>query len=206
VTEVSTRAERKERTRQALLDQALQLLAERSLASLSLRQLTHAVGIVPTAFYKHFDSMDELGVALVETSMRTLRQMLRDARRNPSDDIIVGSVETLVHQVRSHESHFRFLVRERYGGVAAVRRAISVELRLFTSELTIDFARMPPLRGWRTDDLEMAADLMVNAMMSIVLDLLEIDQRRTGDEAEAIERAEQQLRLIALGMGGWHRK
>ena len=35
--------------------------------------------VVPTAFYRHFASMDELGLALVEESFRTLRTMLREA-------------------------------------------------------------------------------------------------------------------------------
>ena len=205
MTETASRAERKERTRQALLDSALVLLEDTSLASLSLRRLTHSVGIVPTAFYKHFESMDALGVELVEQSIRSLRQMLREARRDPGDNLIDSSVDILTRQVRANEADFRFLTRERYGGVAAVRRAIAIELQLFTSELTIDFARMPALAGWRTDDLQMAADLMVNAMMSIVLDLLETDLRRPADVAEVTERARRQLRLIALGMATWSR-
>jgi len=177
--ETHTRAERKERTRQTLLDGALRLLAHRSLDGLSLREVAREAHIVPTAFYRHFESMDDLGVALVEQSMRSLRQMIRDARRNPSADVIRGSVAILAKQVRAHEAHFRFLTRERYGGVIQVQRAIATELRLFTNELTIDLARMPALGKWSTDDLEMAADLMVAAMLSIVLALLEVDPQRS---------------------------
>ena len=36
---------------------------------------------MPTAFYRHFESMDALGVELVDECMRPLRQMIRDARR-----------------------------------------------------------------------------------------------------------------------------
>jgi AcrR family transcriptional regulator len=198
-----TRAERKERTRQALLDGTLGLLADRSLDSLSLREVARAAHIVPTAFYRHFESMDELGVALVEQSMRPLRQLIRDARRNPSADVIRGSVAALTKQVRAHEAHFRFLTRERYGGVVPVQRAIATELRLFTNELTIDLARMPPLAKWSTDDLEMAADLMVSAMLSIVLDLLEVDPHRPDAERDVVSQAERQLRLVALGMAAW---
>jgi AcrR family transcriptional regulator len=201
-----TRAERKERTRQMLLDGALHLLTDRSLASLSLREVARAAGIVPTAFYRHFGSMDELGVALVEQSMRPLRQLIRDARRNPSADVIRGSVAALTKQVRAHDGHFRFLTRERYGGVVPVQRAIATELRLFTNELTIDLARMPPMAAWSTDDLEMAADLMVAAMLSIVLALLEVDPHRAGAEREVVSQAERQLRLVALGMAAWRSK
>jgi TetR/AcrR family transcriptional regulator, fatty acid biosynthesis regulator len=203
-----SRAERKERTRQALLDVTLRLIGSRSLASISLREVARDAGIVPTAFYRHFDSMDALGVELVDESMRPLRQMIRNARRGvaANSDIIKGTVQILGEQVRAHPAQFRFLIRERYGGVGAVRRAIDTELRLFTSELAVDLARLTAGFDWTADDLEMAADLMVSAMLGVVMDLLEIDQRHGDDESAILARAEQQLRLIALGMGSWRSK
>ncbi|SOD72782.1 TetR family transcriptional regulator [Jatrophihabitans sp. GAS493] len=201
MTEAVTRAERKQRTHQALLDAALEQLHDRSLSSLSLREVSRSAGVVPTAFYRHFDSMEDLGVTLVDQAMRSLRQMLRDARRNPTRDPVVGSVAILQRQVRANEDHFRFLLRERNGGVTDVRRAISAELRLFTSELSTDLASMPV---WKNApivaELDIAADLMVSAMLTIVQELLEIDVAR---EAPVIRRAEKQLRLIVIGMIGW---
>lgn len=205
MTEVRSRAQRKERTRQNLLDVTLRLIAQRSLASISLREVAREAGIVPTAFYRHFESMDALGVELVDESMRPLRQMIRDARRGRvgHGDIIKGTVEILGRQVRAHPDQFRFLSRERYGGISAVRRAINTELRLFTSELTVDLARLTAGSDWTPDDLEMAADLMVSAMLATVMELLEVDQRHAEDEAAILDRSERQLRLIALGMGAW---
>lgn len=202
---VASRAERKERTRQKLLDVTLGLIATRSLAGLSLREISRAAGIVPTAFYRHFDSVDALGVELVDESMRPLRQLIRDARRgDPAlGDIITASVTILGRQVRAHPAHFRFLSRERYGGVSAVRRAIATELRLFTTELTVDLARLTAGGDWTSDDLEMAADLMVAAMLNAVLNLLEADPRHPEDERAILQRGERQLRLIALGMTAW---
>ncbi|HEV7192994.1 MAG TPA: HTH-type transcriptional repressor FabR [Jatrophihabitantaceae bacterium] len=203
-----SRAERKERTRQNLLDVTLALIASRSLASISLREVARDAGIVPTAFYRHFESMDELGVELVDESMRPLRQMIREARRGQAahSDIIKSTVDVLGSHVRSHPAQFRFLTRERYGGIAAVRRAIDTELRLFTSELTVDLARLTTGFDWTSEDLEMAADLMVQAMLATVMNLLEVDQRRVDDERTILDRAERQLRLIALGMGAWRSK
>lgn len=205
---VASRSERKERTRQKLLDVTLALIAKRSLASISLREVAREAGLVPTAFYRHFDSMDALGVELVDESMRPLRQMIRDTRRGASSqgDIIKGTVETLGHQVRANPAQFRFLSRERYGGVTAVRRTIATELRLFTSELTVDLARLTAGSGWSSDDLEMTADLMVAAMLAAVMDLLEVDKRHREDERTILDRAERQLRLIALGMSVWRSK
>jgi len=206
--EHGTRAERKERTRQKLLDVTLTLIADRSLASISLREVARDAGIVPTAFYRHFESMDALGVELVYDCMSPLRQMIREARRGRSGhgDIIKDTVDILATQVRAHPDQFRFLTRERYGGVAAVRRAIDTELRLFTSDLAIDLARLTAGRDWSTDDLEMAADLMIAAMLAIVVDLLEVGDRRGEPESDMLVRGQKQLRLIAFGMAAWQSK
>jgi AcrR family transcriptional regulator len=208
VAETQTRAERKERTRQRLLDVTLRLIEERSLASLSLREVARDAGIVPTAFYRHYASMDALGVDLVDDAMRPLRQMIRDVRRGRAahGDVIVDTVAVLAKQVRDHPDQFRFITRERYGGVAAVRRAIATELRLFTSELTVDLARMTAGFDWTSEDLDMAAGLMVSAMLSTVMDLLEADERHPEDAEALLDKAERQLRLIALGMGRWRSK
>jgi AcrR family transcriptional regulator len=172
------------------LEAALKLGEERRSASISLREVTRAASIVPTAFYRHFDSMDELGMALVDECTRTLRQMIRDARRDSADDPIAGSVAILVRNVREHGPDFRFLARERFGGVPAIRRAISNTLRLFTHELTVYLARMPGLQTWSNEDLEMAADLMVGTMLKTIQALLEVDPRYPDDEAHVIRRAE----------------
>jgi AcrR family transcriptional regulator len=206
--ETQSRAERKERTRQRLLDVTLRLIADRSLASISLREVARDAGIVPTAFYRHYASVDALGVDLVDESMRPLRQMIRDARRGrvAHSDIIAETVAILAKQVREHPDQFRFLSRERYGGVAAVRRAIATELRLFTSDLAVDLARLTAGYDWSADDLEMAASLMVAAMLTAVMELLETDERHPEDAATLLDHAERQLRLIALGMGAWRSK
>lgn len=200
-----SRQERKQRTRQALLDAALELLADRGFGSLSLREVTKRAGIVPTAFYRHFASMEELGVALVEESMRTLRKMIRAARSDPRTytHIIRASVRTLHEHVRAHEDHFRFLTRERYSGSGPVQRAISAELKLFSSDLAVDLARFEYLRDWTTEDLHMMADLIVTAMLATVMELVEARPRDAETDALIVKTAEKRLRLIFLGVPSW---
>lgn len=203
-----SRAERKELTRRKLLDVTLRLVSERGLSGISLREVAREAGIVPTAFYRHYASVDELGVELVDESMRPLRQMIRDARKGrvAHGDIIADTVTILAKQVRDNPEQFHFLTRERYGGVGSVRRAIATELRLFTSDLTIDLARLTTGYDWSTDDLEMAADLMVSAMLNAVIGLLETDTRHPEDAGAILDHAERQLRLIVLGMANWRSK
>ncbi|MEU5843849.1 TetR family transcriptional regulator [Rhodococcus sp. NPDC047139] len=199
----TTRAERKERTRQALLEAALELSSDRGLGAVSLREVARQAGIVPTAFYRHFSSMDELGVTLAADTMRVLRHLLREARRTPGPAGARQSIDVLVQQVRAHKAAFRFLARERHGGLPEVAAAISVELRLLTSELAADLGRAPGLEDWEFDDLEMAADLLVTAMLDFVLDLLAVERPGSEQEAEVVARGQKQMRLILLGAAAW---
>lgn len=199
-----TRREQKERTRVALLDGALRLLERKSFGSLGLREVAREAGVVPTAFYRHFDSMDELGLALIDDSFRTLRSMLRDARSEQlAGDAIKQSAEILVRHVHAHRSHFRFIARERSSGVPALRQAIRTEIRLFSSELSTDLARFPFLDRWSTDDLGVLATLIVNTMVSTAEEIVDAPSGRPEVEEEIVKRAEKQLRLIVLGIPAW---
>jgi AcrR family transcriptional regulator len=201
----ATRREGKQRTRQALLDAALDLLEGQSFSSVSLRQVTRAAGIVPTAFYRHFDDMEELGLALIDESFRTLRAMIRAARADPRtyERVIASSVEILVDYVHEHDTHFRFIARERFGGVAVLRHAIRGEIRLFASDLATDLARFPYLERWSTEDLQLLAGLMVNAMVATAEAILDAPPHDPVAEAEIIATARRQLQMITLGVPQW---
>src|SRR6478672_10874089 len=118
-----SRTERKERTRRAILDATLSLCEDSSLVAVSLRQVAKEVGIVPTAFYRHFASIEDLGLALVEESFVSLRELLRDVRRSDPTyrNIIDSSVTVLVEHTRHQHAHFAFIARERVAGPPAVR-------------------------------------------------------------------------------------
>jgi AcrR family transcriptional regulator len=197
-----TREQRKQRTRRALLHSALGLLEEQSFSGLSLREVTREAGVVPTAFYRHFTSMDELGLVLIDESFRTLREMLRAARGEAAapEHVIRRSVEILVHHVNANRAHFRFIARERFSGATALRHTIRGEIRLIASELATDLARLPGTEGWSTEDLQMLAGLLVNAMVSTVEAILDAP---AGSEDDVIRVAEKQLRLVALGVPHW---
>jgi AcrR family transcriptional regulator len=179
---------------------------------LSLRRVTHAAGVVPAAFYRHFQSMDELGLALVDGSVRTLRAMLREAREGgPSpEDVIGSSVAILVEHVRQHRRHFAFLAEARSSGNTVLRHTIRTEIRLFSSELATDLARFPILRGWTTTDLQMLAGLFVDVMIAAIESMLEVagttlspDAPLPEAETEIAALTARRLRLIVLAIPHW---
>ena len=199
-----SREERKEATRRAIMDAALHLLEERSFSGLSLREVTREAGIVPAAFYRHFESMEALGLVLIDESFRALRDMLRGARAGRLDPkrVIESSVDILIAGVNERREHWRFIGRERNSGVTVLRYAIRTEIRLITSELAIDLARFPGLSKWSSEDLNILATLFVNAMISIAE---AIDDAHDAAAIEDIRRiAVKQLRLIGVGITGWH--
>ncbi|MBS9536040.1 TetR family transcriptional regulator [Mycobacterium sp. M1] len=198
-----SREERKEATRRAIIDAALELLDERSFSALSLREVTRAANIVPAAFYRHFESMDALGLVLIDESFRSLREMLRDGRAGGLDPnrAIASSVEILADSVAARPEHWRFINRERFSGMTVLRYAIRTEIRLITSELATDLARFPGLGGWSTDDLNILAGLYVNSMI-VTAEALE-----EAPDPEAIadikDVAVKQLRMISVAVGSW---
>src|SRR3954471_16993383 len=198
-----SREERKETTRRAIVAAALKLLDERSFSGLSLREVTREAGIVPAAFYRHFESMEALGLVLIDESFRRLREMLRAARAGKLDPnrVIESSVDILIDGVNEDREHWRFIGRERSSGVTVLRYAIRTEIRLITSELAIDLARFPGLNTWSGEDLNILASLFVNAMIVIAE---AIEDANDATAIEGIKRtAVKQLRMIAVGVSGW---
>ncbi len=201
-----TQAERRRATRQALLEAALlRMESGDSFDTLSLRGLTRAAGVVPTAFYRHFASMNELGLALVDESFRSLRTMLRQARAGeaPPEQVIQASVGPITNYVRDHRQHFAFIARARSTGNPILRQAIRAEIRLLTSELATDLTRFPVLAVWSAEDLQMVAALLVSAMISTVESILDCPADDLEAQEEIRRVAEKQLRLIVLGMPHW---
>lgn len=198
-----SREERKEATRRAIIAAALKLLADSSFSALSLRLVTREAGIVPAAFYRHFDSMDALGLVLIDESFRSLRETLRAARTGRFDPnrVIDSTVEILSASVTQQREHWRFISRERSSGVPALRYAIRTEIRLITSELATDLARFPELRDWSTEDLNILAGLFVNSMI-IIAEALE-DATDAAAVDEITRTATKQLRMIVVGIAEW---
>lgn len=205
-----TRGERKERTRRAILDAALALSADSSLVALSLRQVAKQVGIVPTAFYRHFDSIEALGLALVDESFESLREVLRGIRRRARDeqgrpvygDIVDQSVSSLVEQVAGRREHFRFLARERSAGPPAVRAAFAHQIELVERELATDLARVPGTADWSVDDLNVLAHVIVTLMVATAEKLIDA-VGRPDLERQIGQDARTELRMVLVGAVNW---
>jgi AcrR family transcriptional regulator len=201
-----TRLERKERTRQRLIEAALALIGQgRSYTSLGLREITREAGVVPAAFYRHFRDLDELGLALVEMGGVTLRRLLREARRDgiPPTDMLRGSVLIYKRFVEDRPLVFRFIAGERGGGSRAIRHAIRTEESHFASEMAQDLRALGTLPDLSSASLQMICGLVVTTMLNAASDILDLPPGQPRQERELVENFVRQLRLVFLGARHW---
>src|SRR5690554_8076466 len=94
------------------MSSALELVGKgRHFASLGIREVTRQAGVVPTSFYRHFRSMDDLGLQLVDEVGLVLRRMMREARGNvlQADTLIEESVGLFVAHAQANRSVFVFM-------------------------------------------------------------------------------------------------
>jgi AcrR family transcriptional regulator len=202
------RRAQKEQTRQALLDAGLRLLDAQSLSSLGLREVTREVGVAPAAFYRHFPDIAALGVALVGEALgslhRAITAALADAGPDPDPRALIDrTVAVTAAYVDEHRPHIRFIARERYGGVRAVREAIAAQLALFTREVAAALAAQPSSAGWRPEEVEMLAGLYVDHMVTTAAALMEAPQDDQAARTAITDAARLRMRVVSLGRAHW---
>jgi TetR/AcrR family transcriptional regulator, fatty acid biosynthesis regulator len=172
------RSDQKAKTRKKLIDSALELSSKKGFAALSLREVTQAAEIAPTAFYRHFKDMDELGLSLVDEIAVSLRRLLRNARHeSKSEDasnLTVFSIETFLIYVNENANLFRLLLGERQGSSDIFRRAIRKEIEIFVEELTEDLERLAKARKEKLRNSAYAAEAIVTIIFSLGAEALDL--------------------------------
>lgn len=193
-------------TRSRLMQAALSLVGEgRHFASLGIREVTRQAGVVPTSFYRHFRSMDDLGLQLVDELGLVLRRMMREARSEvaQADRMIDSSIAVFVDNVQTNRPFFLFMTQCLAGESRAVREAIRSEMRFFAHELASDLRRLRLLDNLSDADLETACDLVIRVVAFSLTDLLGV----AADDHLQLDRIRQltvrQLQLIFVGAGHW---
>ena len=204
-----TRSERKDLTRNNLLQAALSLIGEgRSFTSLGLREIAREAGVVPNAFYRHFRNTDELGLVLVEEVGITLRRLLREARQADLSQTDMVRRSVLVYQayVRQNRQQFMFISSERSGGSRLLRMAIRTDVAHFTNEMAQDFRTLGLYRDLPTASLQMVCGLIVNSMLAAAADILDLPPDQPLLESEMTENFVKQLQVVLLGASCWRER
>ncbi|HCF78439.1 MAG TPA: HTH-type transcriptional repressor FabR [Glaciecola sp.] len=197
MTAKKSREQQKQETRQNIINAAFACLdAEKSLSSLSLREIARNAGIAPTSFYRHFKDVNDLGMTLVDEAGLMLRQLMRSARRRITKDsnAIDTSVDTLMEFINENKNVFRVLLREHTGTSAEFRAAVQREIQHFIKELS-DYIMHRQKISQQLADLE--SEAMVMIVFSAGAQALDAQPKQQFIIAEKVKY---QLMFVQLGV------
>lgn len=175
-----------------LITAALALLGpQRSISSLSLREVAREAGIAPNSFYRHFRDMDELAISLIELAGSSLRKIIGEARQRASAErsVVRTSMEVFMEQLSADERFLHILLREGRVGSPGFKQAVERQLCVFEDELRSDLIRLEQLRGHRVHEPALAARAvtrLVFAMGAMAMDLPQSEHPRILEETVAM--------------------
>jgi AcrR family transcriptional regulator len=216
---LNTREQKKQQTRRAFFNAVLDLcMTGQAFSSISLRQVTREVGVVPTAFYRHFDDMEALGKSLVEEELGqaliVLRDRLQIGRQRSFDRQIAKSIKIFFQAIDEHPRFWQFTVSERFGGSEAVRRALNEQIKLLSIIVGEDLVLQPAFAHINAFDRRLLAEAGVNLFFSWIIDWLELsysefhDDEADNDEIEAKKQemllhCTRQAQMLFYGAYNW---
>ena len=175
-------------TKEELFQAALNLIGpQKSIASLSLREVAREAGIAPNSFYRHFRDIDELAIELIDRAGHVLRQILHQARLKASkqNSIIRSSVEIFIEQLDADEGNLSLLLREAYTGSASYKLAVERQLNYFQQELQEDLIRLERLNHsklFHPDIVAKAITQLVFNMGATVIDMPMIERKEIAEQ------------------------
>ncbi|CAM4263441.1 HTH-type transcriptional repressor FabR [Acinetobacter pragensis] len=186
-------------TKEELFQAALHLIGpQKSIASLSLREVAREAGIAPNSFYRHFKDIDELAIELIDRSGLVLRQILHEARLKASkqNSIIRSSVEVFIEQLNVDKGNLSLLLREGYTGSTSYKQAVERQLNFFQQELKEDLIVLERLNNSKLSHPEIVAKGITQLVFNMGAKVIDmpIDERK-----EAAEQTMIMIRMILEG-------
>ncbi|VTX73213.1 HTH-type transcriptional repressor FabR [Acinetobacter ursingii] len=174
-------------TKEELFEAALNLIGpEKSIASLSLREVAREAGIAPNSFYRHFKDIDELAIALIDRSGIVLRQIIRESRLQASkqNSIIRSSVEVFIQQLDTDEGNLSLLLREGFTGSKSYKEAVERQLIFFQKELQEDLIRLERLNRSKLFHPDLVAKAITQLVFNMGAKVIDLPHEQREEVAE----------------------
>ncbi len=204
---MSIRDERKQQSRQAILEAVLSLCASgRAFSSISLREAARTAGLVPAAFYRHFADMDQLGLELADQTALHLKgilhQMGQAYRYHPNTQVSI-CMSLFFQAVSHHPKPWVFVVAERWGGSAPLRQALDREIQCLTDDLANAVQSMKVASHLQQPStLQALAGLLISQGLTWAMRW--INAEGNDPQREQIkQQAQLQLQLMFGGIAHW---
>ncbi|WOE30804.1 MULTISPECIES: TetR family transcriptional regulator [unclassified Acinetobacter] len=211
---MSIREERKLQSRQALLDTALLLSTSgRSFNSISLREITRHIGLVPTAFYRHFEKMDALALELVDQVSLHLKRIMHQIGQTYlylPDAKTKNCLDLFFNAVDKNPELWIFLIAERWGGSEILRQSIARELDFLIEDFANDLHKIPGIQHIENQqDLNVLAQILINLSFNWAMTWIGYKRQFKGNilEQQQLAFKEQtiiQINLLFRGISNWN--
>jgi AcrR family transcriptional regulator len=182
-----------------LISAALALTGpERSIGSLSLREISREAGIAPNSFYRHFKDVDELAIALIEQAGHSLRTLIGEARERmtPQQSVARTSMMVFMEQLHSDQGYLHLLLREGKVGSVAFKQAVDQQLVSFEQELCADLVTLEAAQGHDLYAPELAAKAITRLVFS--MGAVAMDQPKA-HHVNIMEQTICMIRMIIVG-------
>ncbi len=186
-------------SREDIIAAALKLVGpNRSVSTLSLREVAREAGIAPNSFYRHFHDIDELAIALIDLAGRSLRQIIGSARQRATTErsVVRSSVETFMEQLGADERLLHILLREGTVGSDAFKQAVERELQFFEDELRIDLIRLAAANNAALSDPALTAKAITRLVFAVGATAMDLPRDR---HPEITEQLAVMVRMIVVG-------
>lgn len=193
-------------SREELISAALSLLGpDRSVATLSLREVARAAAIAPNSFYRHFRDVDELAIAVIELAGSSLRGVLSEARQRAgsSASVVRSSLEVFLEQLNAESGYLDLLLREGKVGSAAFKEAVERQLQFFESELQIDLVRLELAYGNELHEPALVARAITRLVFAMGAMAAHLPPQ---EQARILEQTVVMLQMILAGARSMARK
>jgi TetR/AcrR family transcriptional regulator, fatty acid biosynthesis regulator len=187
-------------TKEELFQATLNLIGpEKSIASLSLREVAREAGIAPNSFYRHFKDLDELAIELIDRAGVVLRQILHSARKkanDPKGSIVRNSVEIFIEQLDADEGNLSLLLREGYTGSKSYKNAVDRQLTFFQQELLEDLILLEKHNKTSLLHPEIVASAITQLVFNMGAKLIDLP---TNERKEMAEQTMIMIRMLLEG-------
>jgi TetR/AcrR family transcriptional regulator, fatty acid biosynthesis regulator len=210
---MSIREEQKRQSRQAIIDAALRLSTSgRSFSTISLREISREIGLVPTAFYRHFENIDALGLELVDKvalHLKSILHQLGQAYLYQPEAKTRKSLELFFQAVDQNPEQWIFLISERWGGSPTIRKAIARELEYLIEDFATDLQRIPSIQHIQQhSDLKVLAQILISLACNWAMTWINFQENTNGtsldqDKTLFQEQAITQVQLLFRGIIHW---
>lgn len=196
VTTPRTRADQKRHTRALIVEAGRNGVATRGFTGLVVRELAREVGIVPTAFYRHFESVDDLASELASGAADALGTFIDELISTATDDPATDWPRLASAAATRDPQTWAILARGLVDTAHPDHRILAAAVDSARRRLGITLGRLETLSGADDTSIDIAADLVVVVLLRALVEMADdSDARTTVDECAG------RLRVILAGAG-----